>query len=68
MRGKPVNTSESIVITNAEREQRRKAVEYACASIGLEGFVLSAEEKRRAQAFVDGKLTLTEFVSASIHE
>lgn len=63
-----MNTSESIIITNAEREWRRKAVEYACASIGLEGFVLSAEEKRRAQAFVDGKLTLTEFVTASSHE
>jgi hypothetical protein len=63
-----VNTSESIIITSAERERRRKAVEYACASIELEGFVLSAEEKRRAKAFVDGKLTLTEFVSASIHE
>lgn len=63
-----MNTSESINITSAEREQRRKAVEHACASIGLEGFVLSAEEKRRAQAFVDGKLTLAEFVSASIHE
>jgi len=63
-----VNTSESIIVTNAERERRRKAVEYACVSIGLEGFVLSAEEKRRAQAFVDGELTLAEFVSASIHE
>lgn len=63
-----MNTSESIIITSAERERRRKAVEYACASIELEGFVLSAEEKRRAKAFVDGKLTLIEFVSASIHE
>lgn len=63
-----MNTSESIIITNAERERRRKAVQYACASIGLEGFLLSAEEKRRAQAFVDGKLTLAEFVSARIHE
>lgn len=63
-----MNTLENTIITSAERERRRKAVEYACASIGLEGFVLIAEEKRRAQAFVDGKLTLTEFVSASIHE
>lgn len=63
-----MNTSESIITTSAERERRRKAVEYACASIGLEGFVMSVEEKRRAQAFVGGKLTLTEFVSASIHE
>lgn len=63
-----MNTSESIIITNAERERRRKAVEYAATSIGLEGFVLSAEEKRRAQAYVDGELTLAEFVSARIHE
>lgn len=63
-----MNTSESVIITSAERERRRKAVEYACVSIGLEGFVLSAEEKRRAQAFVDGELTLAEFVSARIHE
>lgn len=63
-----MNTSESITTTSTERERRRKAVEYACASIGLLGFVLSAEERRRAQAFVDGKLTLTEFVSTSIHE
>lgn len=63
-----MNTSESIIVTNAERERRRKAVEYACVSIGLEGFVLSAEEKRRAQAFVEGELTLAEFVSARLHE
>lgn len=63
-----MNTSDSTIVTNAERERRRKAVEYACVSIGLEGFVLSAEEKRRAQAFVDGELSLAEFVSASIYE
>ncbi|MDH0630558.1 antitoxin VbhA family protein [Pseudomonas mosselii] len=63
-----MNTSESIIITNAERERRRKAVEYAATSIGLEGFALSADEKQRAQAFVNGELTLVEFVSANIDE
>lgn len=63
-----MNTSESIIITSAERELRRKAVEYARASIVLEGFALSADEKQRAQSFVNGELTLAEFASATIDE
>ncbi|WP_263224448.1 antitoxin VbhA family protein [Pseudomonas alabamensis] len=59
-----MNTSESIIIIipKTGRERRRKAVEYARVSIRLEGFVLGAEEKRRAQAFVGGDLTLAELV------
>ncbi|MDQ7965326.1 antitoxin VbhA family protein [Pseudomonas plecoglossicida] len=63
-----MNTPESITITNAERERRWKAVEYARASIALEGFVLSADQEQRAQAFVNGELTLADFVSTAIEE
>ncbi|MFG0865165.1 antitoxin VbhA family protein [Pseudomonas sp. FYR_7] len=51
-------------ISNTERMLRKKAVSYARASIRLEGFVLTLEQERRAQAFINGELTLVEFTSS----
>ena len=53
-----------INVTDAERQRRLDAVKYARASLGLEGFALSAEEEHRAQAFVNGMLTMAEFIAA----
>lgn len=44
----------SSAISPAERQQRKEAVEYANASIQLEGFELSPEMIRRQQLFIDG--------------
>jgi len=49
-------------ISNTERCRSRSAVNYARASVGLKGFVLSEADEPNAQRFVDGQITLREFV------
>lgn len=46
-------------ISDIERSRRQSAVNYARASVGLEGFSLS---EAHAQRFVDGQISLQEFV------
>lgn len=48
-------------ISDTERSRRQSAVNYARASVGLEGFSLS-EAEAHAQRFVDGQISLQEFV------
>jgi predicted DNA-binding protein len=45
-----------------ERERRQAAVNYGWASVGLEGFPISEEDKNHAQRFIDGEIDLQEFV------
>ncbi|RMV95485.1 hypothetical protein ALP03_00006 [Pseudomonas amygdali pv. tabaci] len=61
-----MNTSDIIDVSDAEMLRRQKPVDYARASLALEGFVISNDEEQRAQAFVNGKLTLAEFISVEI--
>ena len=49
-------------ISADERARRQKAVNSARASIGLEGFKVSAEEERHSQRFIDGEIDLAEYV------
>ncbi|MFU1980811.1 antitoxin VbhA family protein [Bordetella hinzii] len=49
-------------ISDAERGRRQSAVNYARASVGLEGFSLSEADKVHAQRFVDCQISLQEFV------
>jgi hypothetical protein len=42
------------LISEAERQLRKEAVEYANASLELEGFELSPEYKNRQQLFING--------------
>ena len=49
-------------ISGAERDRRVAAVNYARASVGLEGFSLSAPDEEHAQRFIDGDIDLEEFV------
>lgn len=49
-------------ISNAERGRRPSAVNYARASVGLEGFWLSKADEAHAQRFVEGQISLQEFV------
>lgn len=46
----------------AEGDRRVAAVNYARASVGLEGFLLSAADEERAQRFINGDIDLEEFV------
>ena len=49
-------------ITEAEREQRQRAVDFARGSIGLEGFNISADHEARVQRYVNGEIDLEEFL------
>ena len=49
-------------ISDEERARRQTAVNFAEANVRLEGFLVSAADKRHAQRYVNGEITLTEFV------
>lgn len=50
-------------ISDEERQRRKKAADYARASVGLSGFVLSAEDEAHAERFINGEIDLAEFVT-----
>ncbi|KTC22074.1 antitoxin VbhA family protein [Pseudomonas viridiflava] len=49
-------------ISDEERQRRKEAADYARASVGLSGFVLSAEDEAHAERFINGEIDLAEFV------
>ncbi|MDX3895800.1 MAG: antitoxin VbhA family protein [Pusillimonas sp.] len=49
-------------ISDTERSRRQSAVNYARATVGLEGFSLSEADEAHAQRFIDGQISLQEFV------
>ena len=49
-------------ISDAERSRREGAVNYARASVGLEGFSLSEANEAHARRFIAGEISLQEFV------
>jgi len=53
-------------ISDAERQRRKDAVVYARASVGLEGFTLSASDAAHAERFINGEIDLAEFVRTHI--
>ena len=57
------DTTAAVPITEAERRKRQEAVNFARASVGLEGFKLSEAEEQRAARFVAGEIDLAEFVN-----
>lgn len=61
-----ISKFEDSTISVAERERRQKAVDFAHASVGLEGFKLSDEAKKHAQRFVNGEIDLKEFIQDGI--
>ncbi|CCN21271.1 plasmid-related protein [Bordetella bronchiseptica 1289] len=48
--------------SETERCRRQSAVNYARASVGLEGFSLSEADEAHAQRFIYGQISLQEFV------
>lgn len=57
---------DTLVITDKERALRIEAVDYARASIRLEGFVLDDEIERLNTLYVDGLLTSAEHSAAIV--
>ena len=51
-------------LTEAGRREREDAVRFANASIGLEGFRVSAEEQALSDRFIAGEIDLAEFLSS----
>jgi hypothetical protein len=49
-------------ISDTERSRRQSAVNYARVSVGLEGLWLSEVDEAHAQRFIDGEISLQEFV------
>ncbi|MCK9694359.1 antitoxin VbhA family protein [Pseudomonas syringae] len=52
-------------ISEAEQSERKKAVAFATASIGLSGFETSEEMKHLGQRYITGEIDLNEFVMLS---
>ena len=52
-------------ISEAEQNERKKAVAFAYASIGLSGFDASAEMKHLGQRYITGEISLNQFVMLS---
>ncbi|MBD9430432.1 antitoxin VbhA family protein [Achromobacter sp. ACM03] len=50
------------IISGTERSRRQPAANYVRASVGLEGFSLSEADEAHAQRFIDGQISLQEFV------
>lgn len=50
------------VISPAERKRREEAVNYARASVGLEGFKIGKAEEQHARRFINGEIDMPEFL------
>lgn len=50
------------VINSAERKRREEAVNYARASVGLEGFKIGKAEEQHARRFINGEIDMPEFL------
>jgi len=49
-------------LDSAERDRRERAVGFARASVGLEGFRLTPEDEERARQFINGNIDLAAFL------
>ncbi|MCL2715523.1 MAG: antitoxin VbhA family protein [Alphaproteobacteria bacterium] len=49
-------------ISPEERQRRQEAVNFARASVGLEGFKLSQAEEAHAERYINGDIDIKEFV------
>lgn len=53
-------------ITEKERRERQKAVDWARANVGLEGFKLSPADEERNRKYVSGEWDVAEFIAQGI--
>jgi predicted DNA-binding protein len=53
-----------VTISPAERRRRQEAVDFARASVGLEGFVISAEREEASRRFIAGEIDMEGYFRA----
>lgn len=53
-------------LTDAQRGQRKAAIDFARGSVRLEGVVLSAEIERLNQRYIDGELSSQEHTALGL--
>jgi hypothetical protein len=58
----PVNDMPRTEISSADMQRRRDAVNFARASVGLEGYRLSEDAEGKAREFINGTIDLHEFL------
>lgn len=51
-------------ISAEERERRKKAIDYARASLRLEGFIASADEEEIGRRYIEGEISTAEHTAA----
>ena len=61
------NTNAPASITEAERRKRQDAINFARASVGLEGFKISSEDEALAVRYVNGEIEISDVIE-SINE
>lgn len=61
----PQNRKSHDTISAAERLRRESAVNFACASVGLDGFNPSKEIEAQARKFINGEIQLAEFIQVT---
>jgi len=54
------------LISDEERSRRLEAVEHAQASVALEGLPITESEKNHAMRYVNGEITLDEYINAAV--
>jgi DNA-directed RNA polymerase subunit F len=54
------------IISEEEKQRRQEAMNYATASVELEGFKISEADEQHAQRFINGEITLEQFVTAGL--
>ena len=59
----PVAVAPANDLDPAERRRRQEAFDFARASVGLEGFVLTKEAEDLTRRFVNGEIELADFLS-----
>ncbi|MDO4682468.1 MAG: antitoxin VbhA family protein [Lautropia sp.] len=55
----------SVPIGHHNRREREEAINYARASVALEGFQLSPTDEEHAQRFIRGEIDLAQFVKGA---
>ena len=56
------DTTAAVPITEAERRKRQEAVNFARASVGLEGFKPSPEDEASSVRFMNGEIEFPEVI------
>jgi hypothetical protein len=58
-----MSTVHTAAISTADRERRQQTVDNAVHSLAMEGFAVTGEDIEAAAEYVDGSITLDEFIA-----